>query len=191
MRILRLPGWARSAWSSPVSSLKASLFEVKERRAATSCCPQIRHDPVKELAMKITQPFTFAAVGDIIIRRAFADGEAGLSGAHQSDAGSGHDLRQHGRADRRPGQLQRAALPGLPRAQDGRRRSQTDGRPHDDDRQQPHAGLWRGGDVRNSPAARGGRHPPRRIGKEPCRGPNGPHGGDAQRDGGGHRPVCD
>lgn len=39
--------------------------------------PQIRHDPAKELAMKITQPFTFAAVGDIIIRRAFADGDAG------------------------------------------------------------------------------------------------------------------
>ena len=29
----------------------------------------VRHDPSKELAMKITQPFTFAAVGDIIIRR--------------------------------------------------------------------------------------------------------------------------
>ncbi len=28
--------------------------------------------------MKITQPFTFAAVGDIIIRRAFADGEPGF-----------------------------------------------------------------------------------------------------------------
>jgi len=39
--------------------------------------PQNRHDPAKELAMKITQPFTFAAVGDVIIRRAFADGEAG------------------------------------------------------------------------------------------------------------------
>ena len=39
--------------------------------------PQIRHDPAKELAMKITQPFTLAAVGDIIIRRAFADGDAG------------------------------------------------------------------------------------------------------------------
>jgi poly-gamma-glutamate capsule biosynthesis protein CapA/YwtB (metallophosphatase superfamily) len=40
--------------------------------------PQIRHDPAKELAMKITQPFTFAAVGDVIIRRAFADGEPGF-----------------------------------------------------------------------------------------------------------------
>ena len=31
--------------------------------------PQTRRDPAKELAMKITEPFTFAAVGDIIIRR--------------------------------------------------------------------------------------------------------------------------
>ena len=30
--------------------------------------PQARRDPAKELAMKITEPFTFAAVGDIIIR---------------------------------------------------------------------------------------------------------------------------
>ena len=29
----------------------------------------VRHDASKELAMKITAPFTFAAVGDIIIRR--------------------------------------------------------------------------------------------------------------------------
>src|SRR6266436_7281347 len=31
--------------------------------------PQARRDAAKELAMKITEPFTFAAVGDIIIRR--------------------------------------------------------------------------------------------------------------------------
>jgi len=31
--------------------------------------PQTRRDAAKELAMKITEPFTFAAVGDIIIRR--------------------------------------------------------------------------------------------------------------------------
>src|SRR5438874_8309023 len=37
----------------------------------------VRHDPSKELAMKITQPFTFAAVGDIIIRRPVGEGEAG------------------------------------------------------------------------------------------------------------------
>ena len=29
----------------------------------------LAHDVAKELAMKITEPFTFAAVGDIIIRR--------------------------------------------------------------------------------------------------------------------------
>ena len=32
-----------------------------------------RRDPVRELAMKITAPFTFAAVGDIAIRRPIAD----------------------------------------------------------------------------------------------------------------------
>ena len=31
--------------------------------------PQTRRDAAKELAMKITEPFTFAAVGDISIRR--------------------------------------------------------------------------------------------------------------------------
>jgi len=39
--------------------------------------PPVRHDPLKELAMKITQPFTFAAVGDIIIRRPIGEGEPG------------------------------------------------------------------------------------------------------------------
>lgn len=37
----------------------------------------VRHDPSRELAMKITQPFTFAAVGDIIIRRPVGEGDAG------------------------------------------------------------------------------------------------------------------
>jgi poly-gamma-glutamate synthesis protein (capsule biosynthesis protein) len=37
----------------------------------------VRHDPSWELAMKITQPFTFAAVGDIIIRRPVGEGDAG------------------------------------------------------------------------------------------------------------------
>ena len=35
------------------------------------------HDVTKELAMKITEPFTFAAVGDIIIRRPVGTGDAG------------------------------------------------------------------------------------------------------------------
>src|SRR5690242_431222 len=37
----------------------------------------VRHDAAKELAMKITAPFTFAAVGDIIIRRQVGEGDAG------------------------------------------------------------------------------------------------------------------
>src|SRR5262245_8553818 len=37
----------------------------------------VRHDPSRELVMKITQPFTFAAVGDIIIRRPVGEGDAG------------------------------------------------------------------------------------------------------------------
>jgi poly-gamma-glutamate capsule biosynthesis protein CapA/YwtB (metallophosphatase superfamily) len=37
----------------------------------------ITHDVPKELAMKITEPFTFAAVGDIIIRRPVGTGDAG------------------------------------------------------------------------------------------------------------------
>lgn len=37
----------------------------------------LRHDVAKELAMKITGPFTFAAVGDIIIRRPVGTGDAG------------------------------------------------------------------------------------------------------------------
>jgi poly-gamma-glutamate synthesis protein (capsule biosynthesis protein) len=41
--------------------------------------PQTRRDAVKELAMKITEPFTFAAVGDIIIRRPVGQlGDAGF-----------------------------------------------------------------------------------------------------------------
>jgi hypothetical protein len=37
----------------------------------------LTHDVAKELAMKITEPFTFAAVGDIIIRRPVGTGDAG------------------------------------------------------------------------------------------------------------------
>src|SRR5579872_2443450 len=40
----------------------------------------VRHDAAKELAMKITEPFTFAAVGDIIIRRPVGQlGDAGFA----------------------------------------------------------------------------------------------------------------
>jgi poly-gamma-glutamate capsule biosynthesis protein CapA/YwtB (metallophosphatase superfamily) len=37
----------------------------------------LTHDVAKELAMKITEPFTFAGVGDIIIRRPVGMGDAG------------------------------------------------------------------------------------------------------------------
>ena len=37
----------------------------------------LTHDVAKELAMKITEPFTFAAVGDIIIRRRVGTGDTG------------------------------------------------------------------------------------------------------------------
>jgi poly-gamma-glutamate capsule biosynthesis protein CapA/YwtB (metallophosphatase superfamily) len=37
----------------------------------------LTHDVAKELAMKITEPFTFVAVGDIIIRRPVGTGDAG------------------------------------------------------------------------------------------------------------------
>jgi Bacterial capsule synthesis protein PGA_cap len=41
--------------------------------------PQTRRDAAKELAMKITEPFTFAAVGDIIVRRPMGQlGDAGF-----------------------------------------------------------------------------------------------------------------
>src|SRR5215470_835980 len=41
--------------------------------------PQTRREAAKELAMKITEPFTFAAVGDIIIRRPVGQlGDAGF-----------------------------------------------------------------------------------------------------------------
>src|ERR1700690_3503100 len=41
--------------------------------------PQTRRDAAKELAMKIAEPFTFAAVGDIIIRRPVGQlGDAGF-----------------------------------------------------------------------------------------------------------------
>ena len=37
----------------------------------------VAHDVAKELAMKIVEPFTFAAVGDIIVRRPVGTGDAG------------------------------------------------------------------------------------------------------------------
>ena len=78
MRILKTARLA--ALGVVVAGLVAQGIPLRGQGAAGGdvVLPQSRHDPVKELAMKITQPFTFAAVGDIIIRRAFADGEPGF-----------------------------------------------------------------------------------------------------------------
>ena len=62
-----------------IAGLVASHALLQGQGAAQgdSVAQPVRHDPSKELAMKITQPFTFAAVGDIIIRRPVGEGEAG------------------------------------------------------------------------------------------------------------------
>ncbi len=60
-----------------VTGLVASRVLLRGQGASQGAVLQVRHDPSKELAMKITQPFTFAAVGDIIIRRPVGEGEAG------------------------------------------------------------------------------------------------------------------
>jgi poly-gamma-glutamate capsule biosynthesis protein CapA/YwtB (metallophosphatase superfamily) len=58
---LTFPAWAQGALQGDVA------------------LPQTRRDAAKELAMKITEPFTFAAVGDIIIRRPVGHlGDAGF-----------------------------------------------------------------------------------------------------------------
>src|SRR5215470_14885212 len=60
-----------------ITGLMAPRMLLRGQGAAQGAVQQVRHDPSKELAMKITQPFTFAAVGDIIIRRPVGEGEAG------------------------------------------------------------------------------------------------------------------
>jgi hypothetical protein len=50
------------------TGLVAPRMLLRGQGAAQGAVQLVRHDPSKELAMKITQPFTFAAVGDIIIR---------------------------------------------------------------------------------------------------------------------------
>jgi poly-gamma-glutamate capsule biosynthesis protein CapA/YwtB (metallophosphatase superfamily) len=54
-----------------------SLLRGQGAAQGDSVAQLVRHDPSRELAMKITQPFTFAAVGDIIIRRPVGEGDAG------------------------------------------------------------------------------------------------------------------
>src|SRR5437867_2361857 len=60
-----------------VIATRHSLLRGQGAAQGDSVAKAVRHDPSRELAMKITQPFTFAAVGDIIIRRPVGEGDAG------------------------------------------------------------------------------------------------------------------
>ena len=61
-----------------VAVLTAGVFVRGQGAAMGDASLQpLTHDVAKELAMKITEPFTFAGVGDIIIRRAVGTGDAG------------------------------------------------------------------------------------------------------------------
>ncbi len=60
-----------------VIATRHSLLRGQGAAQGDSVAQAVRHDPSRELAMKITQPFTFAAVGDIIIRRPVGEGDAG------------------------------------------------------------------------------------------------------------------
>jgi poly-gamma-glutamate synthesis protein (capsule biosynthesis protein) len=63
-----------------VAALAAtSLARAQGAAEGDVALPQTRRDAAKELAMKIAEPFTFAAVGDIIIRRPVGQlGDAGF-----------------------------------------------------------------------------------------------------------------
>jgi poly-gamma-glutamate capsule biosynthesis protein CapA/YwtB (metallophosphatase superfamily) len=60
-----------------VIAARHPLLRGQGAAQSDSVAQPVRHDPSRELAMKITQPFTFAAVGDIIIRRPVGEGDAG------------------------------------------------------------------------------------------------------------------
>src|SRR5881396_2529820 len=78
MKTLTMPKMTRLALIALIiTGLVALPALLRGQGAAQGAVQQVRHDPSKELAMKITQPFTFAAVGDIIIRRPVGEGEAG------------------------------------------------------------------------------------------------------------------
>src|SRR5438046_10480074 len=78
MKTLTMPKMTRLALIALIiTGLVALPALLRGQGAAQGAVQQVRHDPSKELAMKITQPFTFAAVGDIIIRRQVGEGEAG------------------------------------------------------------------------------------------------------------------
>jgi poly-gamma-glutamate synthesis protein (capsule biosynthesis protein) len=65
-----------------VAALAVSCVPLARAQGALEgdvALPQARRDAAKELAMKITEPFTFAAVGDVIIRRPVGQlGDAGF-----------------------------------------------------------------------------------------------------------------
>ena len=50
-----------------------ALLDGQGARMGDAVLKTARHDPANELAMKITAPFTFAAVGDIAISRPIAE----------------------------------------------------------------------------------------------------------------------
>src|SRR5215510_10575192 len=70
MKTLTMPKMTRFALIALIiTGLAALPALLRGQGAAQGAAQQVQHDPSRELAMKITQPFTFAAVGDIIIRR--------------------------------------------------------------------------------------------------------------------------
>src|SRR5438034_11752875 len=78
MKTLTMPKMTRLALIALIiTGLGALPALLRGQGAAQGAVHQVRHDPSKELAMKITQPFTFAAEGDINIRRPVGEGEAG------------------------------------------------------------------------------------------------------------------
>jgi poly-gamma-glutamate synthesis protein (capsule biosynthesis protein) len=78
MKTLTMPKMTRLALMVLIiTGLVALPALLRGQGAAQGAVQQVQHDPSKELAMKITQPFTFAAVGDIIVRRPVGEGEAG------------------------------------------------------------------------------------------------------------------
>src|SRR5215467_16073502 len=57
--------------------LASVLVEGQGAAMGDAVLQPITHDVPKELSMKIAEPFTFAAVGDIIIRRPVGTGDPG------------------------------------------------------------------------------------------------------------------
>ena len=111
---MRIPKTARlAALGVVVAGLVGTGVLLRGQGAAGGdvVLPQFRHDPAKELGMKITQPFTFAAVGDIIIRRPVADGDAGYQALTKIMRDADMTYANMEGVIRRYGQLPRSALP--------------------------------------------------------------------------------